>query len=33
MPYLSLFDGLYLILGFIVPGFIVLFIRSQFVTG
>lgn len=33
MPYLNLFDNLYLILGFIVPGFIVLFIRSQFVTG
>lgn len=33
MPYLNLFDNLYLILGFIIPGFIVLFIRSQFVTG
>ncbi len=33
MPDLRSLDNLYLILGFIVPGLIVLFIRSQFVTG
>lgn len=33
MLYLRSFDDLYLILGFIVPGFVVLFVRSQFVTG
>ena len=33
MTYLNSIESLYLILGFIVPGFIVLFIRSQFVTG
>ncbi len=30
---LSSFDSLYLILGFLVPGLVVLFVRSQFVTG
>ena len=33
MPDLKSADNLYLVLGFIVPGLIVLFVRSQFVTG
>ena len=33
MPDLKSLDNLYLILGFLVPGLIVLFVRSQFVTG
>lgn len=33
MPELNSFDSLYLILGFLVPGLVVLFVRSQFVTG
>ena len=33
MPDLKSLDNLYLILGFLVPGLIALFVRSQFVTG
>jgi hypothetical protein len=33
MPNLKSLDNLYLILGFLVPGLIALFVRSQFVTG
>ena len=33
MPDLKSFDNLYLVLGFLVPGLIALFVRSQFVTG
>ena len=33
MPELKSLDELYLILGFLVPGLIVLFVRSQFITG
>ena len=33
MPDLTSFENLYLILGFLVPGLVVLFVRSQFVTG
>ena len=33
MPDLKSLDNLYLILGFLIPGLIVLFVRSQFVTG
>ena len=33
MPDLVSFDNLYLIVGFLAPGLIVLFVRSQFVTG
>lgn len=32
MPNLASLDNLYLVLGFLVPGLIVLFVRSQFVT-
>ena len=33
MPDLTSLDNLYLIVGFLAPGLIVLFVRSQFVTG
>ncbi len=33
MPDLQSFDNLYLVLAFLVPGLIALFVRSQFVTG
>lgn len=33
MPELKSIDNLYLILGFLVPGLIVIFVRAQFVTG
>ncbi len=33
VPDLKSLDNLYLILGFLVPGLIVLFVRSQFITG
>ena len=33
MPDLKSLDNLYLILGFLVPGLIALFVRSQFVPG
>ena len=33
MPDLTSLENLYLIVGFLAPGLIVLFVRSQFVTG
>ena len=33
MPDLTSLENLYLIVGFFAPGLIVLFVRSQFVTG